>query len=130
MQSDFEREFKRYWPGISSTLAYLAHEVRHRGGPGHVNGCETFPNPDDPLGCDASYDLTNLGSYGVQYWLNESWMTGYLNIGISCTTAKAEDYVTWHLDSLNNQFRRRFVDNVPPIVDMPSPPYGGPCFIP
>jgi hypothetical protein len=130
-QSDSTRESKRKWRGISSTIAYIAHEVRHAdGGGGHTNGCIAFPNPDDPRGCDQTYDISNLGSYGVQYWLNESWMTGFLNVGISCNTTTAENYVLWHLDTLNNTFRQRFVENVPPILDMPSPPYGGPCYSP
>jgi hypothetical protein len=53
-------------------------------------------------------------------------MTGYLNVGISCNSEKAFEYISWHLGSLNG-FRRRFVNNVPPLAEMPEPPYGGPC---
>jgi hypothetical protein len=128
IQSDDQREYKRYWPGISGSIDFFAHEVRHAdGGHWHVTGCEAFPNPTDPAGCDESYDLSNLGSHGVQYWLNASWMTGYLNVGISCNSAEAYKYISWHLASLN-QFRRRFVNNVPPLAEMPEPPYGGPCY--
>jgi hypothetical protein len=128
IQSDAQREFKRDWPGISSTLNFFVHEVRHaNGGPGHVTGCVAFPNPGDPPGCDQSYDLSNLGSYGVQYWLVRSWMTGFLNVGVSCTPATAQTYVTRHLNDLNFQFRNRFVENIPPMESLPLPPYGGPC---
>lgn len=131
IQSASQREPKRYWPGISGSLDFFAHEVRHAdGGPGHTTGCEAFPDPGDPPGCDQSYDLNNLGSYGVQYWLAQSWLTGYLDVGISCNPATAYEYITWHLSAMNAQFRERFVENVPPLAEMPDPPYGGPCYEP
>lgn len=127
-QDAFNRDFKRTWFGISSSLNFYAHEIHHAdpGAPGHVNGCPAFPLPSDPLGCDATYDLTNLGSYGVQYWLESNWATGYLNIGIGCSSfATAMAYATWDANSANG-FRDRFVTNVPPVVTAPQP-YGGPC---
>jgi hypothetical protein len=82
--------------------------------------------PTDPLGCDASYDLANLGSYGVDYWLHWSWSTGHLNIGIGCSQeATAEEYARWDADTANSD-RTRFVRDVPAFVK-PAPPYGGPC---
>ncbi len=67
-QDATQREYKRFWPGMSSTLAYYAHEIRHAdaGAPPHTTGCQAFPSPTGPAGCDATYDLGNLGSYGVQ----------------------------------------------------------------
>ncbi len=127
-QDAFNRDFKRTWIGISSSLNFYAHEIHHAdpGAPGHVNGCAAFPLPTDPLGCDATYDLTNLGSYGVQYWLESSWATGYLNIGIGCSPfATAMEYATSDATAANG-FRDRFVTNVPPVVTAPQP-YGGPC---
>jgi hypothetical protein len=130
VQTDDQRDFKRTWMGISSTLDYFVHEIRHAdGGPGHTTGCLVFPNPTDPPGCDQSYDVLNMGSYGTQYWLNDSWMTGYLNIGISCTPAVALEYITWHQGAIN-VYRERFVDNIPPVQPDPTPPYGGPCCAP
>ena len=121
-------DWRRTWNGMSSLIDFIAHEVRHAdGGPGHVSGCEAFP---DYAGCDASYDLNNLGSYGVQYWLNEAWMSAYLHIGIGCADEyTAQSTVASHMNTCNVQFRRRFVDP-PPLLEMPDPPYGGPCYGP
>jgi hypothetical protein len=128
IQSDEQREYKRTWTGLASTLDYYAHEIRHAdGGPGHTTGCAAFPNPSDPAGCDQAYDLGNLGSYGVQYWLNHSWMTGHFNIGIACNASGAQSIISQHVSNLNYSYRTRFVTSVPPLVSMPSPPYGGPC---
>jgi hypothetical protein len=127
-QSLVQREFKREWPGIANTLGFLVHEARHaNGGAPHTTGCEAFPNPSAALGCDQRYDVLNLGAYGVQYWLAQSWMTGRLNVGIACSPDKARAYIVDLLRALNLSFRTRFVESVPPIVAMPEPPFGGPC---
>ena len=128
IQDATQREFKRTWLGISGSLGFYAHEIRHAnpGAPGHVTGCPAFPLPTDPAGCDAAYDLNNLGSYGVQYWLESSWATGALNIGIGCAPGGIpQQYAEWNRNSANS-FRGRFVTNVPPVV-VANPPYGGPC---
>jgi len=127
-QDATQREYKRIWTGIANSLDFYAHEIHHAdpGAPGHVTGCQAFPLPTDPPGCDATYNLSNLGSYGVQYWLESSWATGYLNIGIGCSPpATAMSYATWDASSANG-FRSRFVTNIPPMVTASSP-YGGPC---
>jgi len=127
-QDNYNRDIKRTWPGIAITLDYFAHEIRHSdaGAPGHTFGCIAFPLQTGFWGCDATYDLNNLGSYGVQYWLESSWATGYLNIGISCApNDTAYQYATWNAACANN-FRDRFVNNVPPIITA-TQPYGGPC---
>ncbi len=104
------------WYGLSSLLDFIAHEVRHGdGGPGHVTGCESFPNPNDPPGCDQEYDLNNLGSYGVQYWLQNAWMTSHLYIGMGCTS---EDIVNQQISShwtSTEGFRRRMVETLSPL---------------
>jgi len=126
-QSDFSRDFKRDWPGLSGSLAFFAHEIRHADpGPGHVNGCPAFPQPSDPLGCDPSYDLANLGSYGVQYWLESSWANGSLYIGIPCAPpAVAQTYLANAVQEANS-FINRFVTNAPPTATARRT-YGGPC---
>lgn len=127
-QDEFNRDLKRTWPGIAITLDYFAHEIRHAdaGAPGHTTGCPAFPLPTDPAGCDPSYNIYNLGSYGVQYWLESSWATGNMNIGIGCSSQDtAYSYVSYNADSANN-FRDRFVTNAPPLVSIEQP-YGGSC---
>lgn len=122
------RNDNRTWIGISDTLNYFAHEIRHAdpGSPGHTNGCPAFPLPTDPLGCDFTYDLQNLGAYGVQYWLESKWALAYLNIGIGCAPPDiAMNYATWNTNAAN-QFITRFVTNPPPMV-VATQPYGGPC---
>ncbi len=126
IQSAEQREYKREWTGLAGTLDYYAHEIRHAedGGYWHVAGCAAFPN--GPAGCDPSYDINNLGSYGIQYWLNNAWYSGYLNIGESCSPEKAESDIQWFVGALNI-YRDRFVTNIPSLVSMPDLPYGGPC---
>jgi len=120
------RDQYRNWNLLSGWVALFVHEARHVSGPGHVNGCPEFPNPSDPLACDATYDLNNLGSYGVQYWLYSGWATGYINVGIGCaSTTQAFDNVSWAAGSANI-YLTRFVTNPPPAVGTPTP-YGGPC---
>jgi Big-like domain-containing protein len=127
-QNASQRNSTRDWLGISLRLDLYAHEVRHagQGGPAHVDGCPAAPLPSDPLGCDATYNLANLGSFGVQYWLHSSWATGFLNIGIGCLSpALAMEYATFHASTANS-LRSRFVSNAPPVVTA-SAPFGGPC---
>jgi hypothetical protein len=129
IQSDEQRKYKQDWTGLWSTLAYFAHEIRHMDGDyGHVNGCLAFPNPDDPAGCDSNYDVNNLGPYGIQYWLDNALLTGVLDIGISCSPATALGSMQSLVTDLNYQFRQRFVRDIPPLVTLPSEPYGGPCY--
>lgn len=128
-QSDEQREFKRSWEGLSSTLDFFAHEIRHLDGDfNHITGCVSFPDANGPAGCDQSYDPGNLSPYGVQYWLNYAWLTGFLDIGMSCSPENARNYMQWHLNNLNLQFRDRFVSNIPPLASFPSEPFGGPCY--
>jgi len=130
-QDAAQRDYVRDWPSISAKLGFYAHEMRHAnpGGYFHVNGCAAFPLPTDHLACDATYDLSNLGAYGIQYWLESIWATGFLNVGIGCSSpAVAQQYVEQHAANAN-LFAIRFVTNVPPLVQ-PMLPYGGPCLSP
>ena len=127
-QDETQRNFKRDWKGIAIELDFFAHEIRHSepGTLGHTYGCLDFPLSTGTWSCDVTYDLNNLGAYGVQYWLESKWATGYLNIGIGCLPPDtAKDYAMWNADCANG-FRDRFVNNIPPEVT-PIQPYGGPC---
>ena len=121
------RGLRRTWSGIAPLVAVYAHEIRHAdpGAPGHTNGCPDFPLPTDSYGCDATYDLSNLGSYGIQYWFYSGWATGYLNIGIACSPSTAQEYATTMASSANG-YLGRFVTNPPPLVTA-TEPYGGLC---
>jgi hypothetical protein len=119
----------RDWNTLSVWAALFAHEARHVTGPGHVTGCPAFPNPTDPPGCDATYDLNNLGSYGVQYWLFSGWATGFLNVGLGCAPLATAQSEAMFAASAANLIPPRFVTNAPPSVTATTP-YGGPCFPP
>lgn len=111
------------WASISGSLAFFAHETRHADDddPGHV-ACEFGPGA-----CDATYDLNNLGAYGVHYWLPANWASGHLNVGIGCSP-EADQHVAHNANQANRN-RPHFVANPPPHVE-PVRPYGGPCIPP
>lgn len=124
-QDSANRHFKRTWEGLAYTVEYFAHEIRHADAnvPPHTRGCAAFPKPDDPPGCDISYDVRNLGAYGVQYWLSRAWATGAIDIGIGCAPpTRARAYAESNLQSANS-FRSRFVSGVPPTMELAAP-YG------
>jgi hypothetical protein len=130
-QDSATRNVMRDWPWISAKLEFYAHEIRHAepGGYPHVNGCPAFPLPTDPFGCDATYDLSNLGAYGIQYWMEASWATGAINVGIGCSSSTvAQQYAQWHAGNATTEVRR-FVTNAPAAVQA-KVPYGGPCLGP
>jgi hypothetical protein len=113
---------------LCGQVSFFAHEVRHAdpGALGHTTGCPAFPSPAGPAGCDATYDLSNLGGYGMQYWLFSSWASGYINIGIGCSpSAIARNYAEF-MAFYANEYLDRFVTNAPPAVTA-AQPYGGPC---
>ena len=113
------------WTGLANALGLVLHEPRHVLGPRHVGGCPAFPSPV-ALGCDANYDLQNLGSYGVQYWFFSSIATGALDVGVGCLpVATAQRYVNVAAATANS-YLPRFVANAPPPV-IPTAPYGGAC---
>ena len=84
--------------------------------PPHVNGCPAFPNPGDPLGCDATYDLANLSSYGLQYWLDAQWATGAIHLGLRCSS-EGMGYATFSASDAGS-FRDRFVTGAPPFTNV------------
>lgn len=123
---DFNRDQKRDWPGLASSLDFFLHEIRHTDGPVHTTGCPAFPSSTGPAGCDATYDLSYLGSYGVQYWLNSRWASSYLHIGIDCAPADVQARYFMAMVSAANSFVDRFVTDAPPAVASTTL-YGGPC---
>jgi hypothetical protein len=109
----FNREFDKYWRGIAGNIDFFAHEVRHTDGSSyyHTSCCGIAG------GCDDSYNVSDLGAYGIQYWLNKSWLTGYLYVGARTSHSESEinDIISWHLSSMD-MFRSRFCNNVPAAV--------------
>ena len=124
LQNQWDRDAVREWEGLSTRIALIGHEVRHVQGLGHVGGCPAFPSVG--FGCDQSYDEGNLGSYGVEWWLNAKWLSGEINVGYGCPSIwVARQIGDWHLDQAN-AFRDRFVSNAPALQTMPALP-GGAC---
>ena len=119
----------RDWNAVAGWLALLAHETRHAAGYPHVNGCPAFPLPTDPLGCDPTYDINNLGAYGIQYWLFSNWASGALNVGIACASPTDAKAMAQNSASTANVYPSRFVQNAPPTVTATAP-FGGVCYPP
>jgi hypothetical protein len=116
----FQRLFDRTWRGISGNIALYAHEARHVDGYSHDSGCGIT------AGCDATFDPTNLSAYGVQWWLNVTWLDGSIYVGFSCLDPAARAEITeWHRSAIEG-YRRRFSSNPPPVVGVPAEP-GGAC---
>lgn len=116
VQDDFNRDFDKGWRGISGNIDFFAHEIRHRNGSGYPHSsCCGLTN-----GCDNEYNENDLSPYGLQYWLNKSWLTGYINVGArtSCSQTEINDIISWHLGALNYTFRTRFCNNAPAIVNL------------
>ncbi len=119
-QDDFNRDFDRTWRGISGNIGLYVHETRHVDGFPHVSGCGIAN------GCDQTYDESNLSPYGIQWWLNANWLSGYIHVGFSCLDpSEVLETANWHLGAANSS-RDRFVDTKPPLLTMPAQP-GGPC---
>jgi hypothetical protein len=124
-RSDASLRYFRDWIGLTNALGLILHEPRHVAGPRHVGGCPAFPSPV-VLGCDADYDLVNLGSYGVQYWFFASLATGTLNVGIGCLPPDTAERYAKAAATSANLYPSRFVANAPPRVTATAP-YGGAC---
>lgn len=120
-QGDSDRDDDRYWKGIAGNIDLYAHEARHVDGFGHVSCCGPYN------GCDNIFNVYNLSPYGIQWWLNRSWLNGDINVGFSCLSSnEIQDIANWHFAALNYVFRDRFCSNQPAVVTMPQNP-GGTC---
>lgn len=121
-QDEQNREFDKKWAGISGNVDFFAHEVRHRDGNGYYHSsCCGIPG-----GCDDEYNENDLGAYGIQYWLNKSWLTGFIYVGARTSYSDTEinELINWHLSGLNSQYNLRFCKNIPELInlkDIPTP---------
>lgn len=118
---DVSREMDKSWEGISATLALYAHEVRHTQGYFHTSCCGITG------GCDQTYSEGNLSPYAIQWWLNNSWLNGNINVGLSCLNNQQQQSISnWMLGSNNSGFIARFCDDSPPFLQAPAV-LGGLC---
>jgi hypothetical protein len=118
-KNDLTRDFDHKWEGISANIDLIAHETRHVDGFPHTSCCGIFN------GCDQTYDESNLSPYGVQWWLNKSWLMGDINVGAGCLSpSRIQEIADWHLGAANSTFRSRFCVNPPPLLSLPQFPEG------
>jgi hypothetical protein len=111
--------------GLAANVAFYAHEARHTEGNGypHVTGCPDFPS--GTLGCDETYDPTNLSAYAIQYYLGSLWASGAINLGYSCDLGTQLEF-GYGFTGYANSYIGRFVTNPPPEISPPADA-GGPC---
>jgi len=124
------------------TMSYIvaghAHEVRHVDGPNHSYDCH------GTLTHEAPFDLNNLPSNGVEWWLANLFLNGTINVGYSClntamlclndslewVTAPKSECISYNLLFQANEQcginTGGYCDISPPLVTMPLFP-AGPC---
>lgn len=119
-EDDFNRDFDKRWRGIAGNIDLYAHETRHTDGFPHSSCCGI------PGGCDDNFDAASLSPYGVQWWLNNLWLKGTINVGYECLTPSEISQTTLWFQSATNSFRERFCANLSPSVSAPPLP-GGAC---
>lgn len=119
---DVDREIDKSWRGISNVMAFAAHERRHLDGTFAHSSCCGIPG-----GCDDTFDTSSLAPYGIQWWLEKSWLEGGINVGVGCLSQQEiwQDS-QFHLGNANRQYRERFCANPPPLLATPASP-GGAC---
>jgi hypothetical protein len=110
--------------GMVEAAGLFAHEARHTEGNGypHVSGCPNSPTQDS---CDETYDVNNLGAYGVAYYLESQWASGAINVGYSCDP-KWRGFFSGEFVGVANFDAGNFVTNAPPQISV-SATSGGPC---
>jgi von Willebrand factor type D domain len=91
-KDDTTRDYQRRWAGpvgIYTAITLMMHERRHADGSAfdHVRCCPAQDPANPTNACDQTYEETaNLSPYGIQYWLEKNWVTGYINVGVGCIT--------------------------------------------
>ena len=134
-KNDATREFQRKWAGpagISTMITLMMHERRHGDGSAfnHVRCCPA-QNPANPSNaCDQTYDESlNLSPYGLQYWLEKNWISGYVNVGVGCMTPTDQtDAIYWMRQDVNARVTpmpSSFCTNTPPVLTNTNNPPGG-----
>lgn len=133
-KSDSTREFQRKWAGpagISTMISLMMHERRHGDGAAfnHLRCCPAQDPANPNNACDQTYEETaNLSPYGIQYWLEKNWISGYINVGVGCMTPTDQaDAINWmrqdgnaHVNAPSN-----FCTNTPPVLTNTNNPPGG-----
>jgi len=109
---DSGREHDKSWLGIAGNIGLLMHEARHVDGFHHTSCC-----PVGSAACDQRYDETNLSPYGIQYWLEKSWLDGTLHTGFTCLSSSRINSIKNWLRGAANKRINRFCEDPPPYLD-------------
>ena len=89
-QDDYNREFDKRWRGISGNLSLYAHETRHVDGYMHISCPGSSAD-------DQNFDVNNLTTRGVQWWLAKLFLSGDINVGAGCGSAQdISEMWQWH----------------------------------
>lgn len=135
-KSDSTREFQRKWAGpagISTTITLMMHERRHGDGSAFDHDtCCPAQKPGQSAACDKTYEETgNLSPYGIQYWLEKNWVSGYINVGVGCITPPAEQTAVIQFMQADANVRvaptSSFCTNTPPQLTAANNPASCSC---
>ena len=137
-KNDTTREFQRKWAGpagISTMITLMMHERRHGDGIAfsHLRCCPAQDPANPNNACDQTYEETaNLSPYGIQYWLEKNWVSGYINVGVGCMTPTVQtDAINWMRQDGNAHAypaSSNYCTNTPPLLtDTNNPPGGCNC---
>ena len=123
--NDTNLQYHRTWEGVAEFITLIMHEVRHADGFGHVGCC-----PVGAGACDGTYDESNLSAYGIQYWLEKSFIDGTIHTGYTCLSATRVNAIkSWFRGAANGRLDR-FCSNPPPALtdaNNPPPPCDSSC---
>ncbi len=108
------------WNALTNFIGLLGHEVRHRDGFSHDSLCGISN------GCDLTYNESNLSAYAIQYWLGQSMLSGFINVGMGCVDSATRSSMASSMLQATNVIVTRFSQNKPPSLTMPVQP-GGAC---
>jgi von Willebrand factor type D domain len=137
-KSDATREYQRKWAGpvgISTMITLMMHERRHGDGSAfnHQRCCPAQDPANPNNACDQTYaESINLSPYGIQYWLEKNWVSGYINVGVACMTPTDKTAaISWMRGDGNthvNPANSNFCTNTPPVLtDTNNPPGSCTC---
>jgi hypothetical protein len=122
-QYDYMKDYVRDWKGISGLISLYSHEVRHAD--------PVFPSHEHIL-CgsmvgDSDFDINDLSTCGVQWWLHYSWLLGDVNVGAGCLDSeKVNELVLQQLYGLDS-YSGLFCYTKPPVIDTAPPNALGYC---
>jgi hypothetical protein len=127
-KTDNQRNDQRTWAGLALMITLIMHERRHADGIGHVTCCPA-QQPGAAGACDQTYsESVNLSPYGIQYWLEKNWISGFINAGVACMKPADKTYAIQLMRSEANGHVTpaisNFCTNTPPVLTDANNPVG------